>query len=116
MARERRSKSPPYGAADHPSNVELARAAAGTLDIAKADVIAAHVCGCASCQAFVRSIEHIGGVILDSLPPTALADRSLAGVMAQLDSETNGKQSYPESTSSFADNLRAAAAALTSDR
>ena len=115
MGRERKSKSPPYGA-DHPSNVELAMVAAGTLDTAKADVIAAHVCGCASCQAFVRSIEHIGGVILDSLPPTALADRSLAGVMAQLDSETNGKQSYPDSASSSADDLRAAAAALTSDR
>ena len=65
-----------------------------------------------------RALNRVfGGVILDSLPPTALADRSLAGVMEQLDSETNGKQSsYPDSASSSADDLRAAAAALTSDR
>jgi putative transcriptional regulator len=90
--------------------------AAGTLDTAKADVIATHVCGCASCRTFVRAMEHVGGVVLNSLPPTPLADRVLAGVMAQLDSETNGKQSYPDSASSSADDLRAAAAALTSDR
>ncbi|MGA8291843.1 MAG: hypothetical protein WB820_04925 [Rhodoplanes sp.] len=90
--------------------------AAGTLDTAKADVIATHVCGCASCRTFVRAMEHVGGVVLNSLPSTPLADRSLAGVMAQLDSGTNGKQSYPESTSSTVDDLRAAAAALTSDR
>ena len=94
MARERRSKSPPYGA-DHPSNVELAMVAAGTLGTALADVIAAHVCGCASCRAFVRSMEHIGGFFLNDLPPTPLADRSLAGVMTQFDSGTNGKQNHP---------------------
>jgi len=101
MARERRSKSPPYGA-DHPSNVELAMVAAGTLDTAKADVIAAHVCGCASCQAFVRAMEHVGGVVLNSLPPTALADRALPGVMARLDSGRNGKQGHPESPIGYA--------------
>lgn len=95
MVRERRSKSPPYGA-DHPSNVELAMVAAGTLDTAKADVIATHVCGCASCRTFVRAMEHVGGVVLNSLPPTPLADRSLAGVIARLDSGINGKQSHPE--------------------
>ena len=95
MASERRSKSPPYGA-DHPSNVELAMVAAGALDTAKADVIATHVCGCESCRTFVRAMEHVGGVVLNSLPPTPLADRSLAGVMARLDSGINGKQSYPE--------------------
>ena len=95
MGRERKSKSPPYGA-DHPSNVELAMVAAGALDTAKADVIATHVRGCASCRTFVGAMEHVGGVVLNSLPPTPLADRSLAGVMARLDSGINGKQSYPE--------------------
>lgn len=98
MARERRSKSPPYGA-DHPSNVELAMLAAGALDTAKADVIATHVCGCASCRTFVRAMEHVGGVILNSLPPTPLADGLFAGVMVRLDSGKNGKQSHPEKSS-----------------
>jgi anti-sigma factor ChrR (cupin superfamily) len=96
MARERRSKSPPYEA-DHPSNVELAMVAAGVLDTAKADVIATHICGCASCRTFVRTMEHIGGVILNGLPPTPLADKLFTGVMARLDSGTNGKQNHPES-------------------
>jgi putative transcriptional regulator len=94
MARERKSKSPPYGA-DHPSNVELAMVAAGALDTAKADVIATHVCGCASCRTFVRAMEHVGGFLLNSLPPTPLADGSIAGVMARLDSGINGKQATP---------------------
>ena len=63
--------------------------AAGALDTAKADVIATHVCGCASCRAFVRAMEHVGGVVLNNLPLTPLADRSLAGVMARLDSACN---------------------------
>ena len=70
--------------------------AAGVLGAARADAIATHVCGCASCRTFVRAMEHVGGVVLDALPPTPLADRSLTGVMARLDSGTNGKQSYPE--------------------
>ena len=90
--------------------------AGGALDTAKADVIATHVCGCESCRTFVRAMEHVGGVVLNSLPPTPLADRSLAGVMARLDSGTNGKQNHLESTSPSADTLRAAASALQSDR
>ena len=92
MARERRSKSPPYGA-DHPSNVELAMVAAGTLDTAKADLIATHVCGCASCRTFVRAMEHVGGAILDGLPPTPLADTSCWGDSA---ARQRKKWSHPE--------------------
>ena len=69
--------------------------AAGTLDTAKADLIATHVCGCASCRTFVRAMEHVGGVLLNRLPPTPLADRSLAGVMARLDSEQMESKSTP---------------------
>ena len=96
MARERRSKSPPYWA-DHPSNVELGMVAAGARGTALADAIAAHVCGCASCRAFRGdSMEHIGGFFRNDLPPTPLAYRSLAGAMTQLDSGTNGgKQNHP---------------------
>ena len=57
----------------HPSDVELPAFAAGTLDEAQSHAIATHVRGCASCRAFVRAIEHVGGIVLDNLPPTSLA-------------------------------------------
>jgi anti-sigma factor ChrR (cupin superfamily) len=44
--------------------------AAGAFDEAQRDALAAHVRGCAHCRAFVHAMELIGGVVLDSLPPT----------------------------------------------
>jgi anti-sigma factor RsiW len=76
----------------HPSDVVLAAFAAGTLDQGQRIAIATHVSGCASCHAFVRAMEHVGGIVLDGLPPTSLAGGSLAEVMARLDKETNGGQ------------------------
>jgi hypothetical protein len=76
----------------HPSDVVLAAFAAGTLDEAQRIAIAAHVRGCARCRAFVRAMEHVGGIVLDGLPPTSLAAGSLAEVMARLDKGANGGQ------------------------
>lgn len=76
----------------HPSDVVLAAFAAGTLDEAQRIAIAAHVRGCARCRAFVRAMEHLGGIVLDGLPPTSLAAGSLAEVMARLDKGANGGQ------------------------
>ena len=50
----------------HPSDVVLLALAAGTLE-AQRDAIAAHVRGCASCRAFVRAMEHVGGILLEEL-------------------------------------------------
>ena len=69
----------------HPSDIDLAAFAAAKLDETQRDVIAAHVRGCVPCWAFVSTIEHVGGIILDSLPPTPLADGSLTEVMARID-------------------------------
>ncbi|MGA8157147.1 MAG: pre-peptidase C-terminal domain-containing protein [Rhodoplanes sp.] len=69
----------------HPSDIDLAAFAAAKLDETQRDVIVAHVRGCARCRAFVSTIEHVGGIILDSLPPTPLADGSLTEVMARID-------------------------------
>jgi hypothetical protein len=71
---------------DHPANIELAAFAAGTLDDARRMAVADHVRGCARCRAFVRAMEHVGGFVLEGLPPAALAGGSLAAVMAQFDS------------------------------
>jgi hypothetical protein len=79
----------------HPSDVELAAFAAGTLDD-QSYAIATHVRGCASCHAFVCAMEHVGGIVLDGLPPTSLAGGSLAAVMARLDEWKNGVSSRCE--------------------
>jgi anti-sigma factor RsiW len=69
----------------HPSDVVLFALAAGTLDETERVDTATHVRECASCRAFVRAMEHVGGIVLDGLPPTSLADGSVADVMARLD-------------------------------
>ena len=79
----------------HPSDVKLAAFAAGTLDD-QSYAIATHVRRCASCHAFVRAMEHVGGIVLGGLPPTSLMGGSLAAVMARLDEWTNGVSSRRE--------------------
>jgi hypothetical protein len=69
----------------HPSDVALFALAAGTLDDVQHVTIDDHVPGCAQCRAFVSAMEHVGGIVLDSLPPTPLAGGSLAEVMARID-------------------------------
>ena len=69
----------------HPSDIDLAALAAGTIDKTEREMISAHIRGCAPCRAFVSTMEHVGGIILDGLPPTPLADRSLTKVMARID-------------------------------
>jgi hypothetical protein len=71
-------------AQDHPLDTALLAFAAGTVDEAQRAEIAAHVSGCANCRAFVRAMEHVGGAVLDGLPPAPLASGSLAEVLAQL--------------------------------
>ena len=68
----------------HPSDVVLLAFAAGALDEAQRNALATHVHGCAHCRAFVHAMEHIGGIVLDGLPPTSLAGGSLSEVLARL--------------------------------
>lgn len=72
----------------HPSDIDLAAFATGTLDKAEREMISAHISRCARCQAFVSAMEYAGGLILDSLPPTPLADRSLTELIARIASPT----------------------------
>ncbi|MFY9734995.1 MAG: zf-HC2 domain-containing protein [Rhodoplanes sp.] len=69
----------------HPSHVALLAFAAGTLDEVQRVAIDDHVRGCARCRPFVGAMEHVGGIIIEGLPPTSLADGSLAKVMARLE-------------------------------
>jgi putative transcriptional regulator len=69
----------------HPSDVMLAAFAAGTLDQGQTMAIATHAGGCTHCRAFVRAMEHVGGTVLDRLPPAAMRADSLAQVLGRLD-------------------------------
>jgi hypothetical protein len=69
----------------HPSDIDLAAYAAGTLDHEQRTAIGLHVRGCAPCQAFVYTMEHVGGIVVENLPPSPLADGALAEVAAQID-------------------------------
>lgn len=72
-------------APNHPSDVTLLAFAAGTLTEGQRAAVAAHVAGCARCRAYVNAMEHVGGAVLENLPPAPMAEGSLAKVLARLD-------------------------------
>jgi putative transcriptional regulator len=68
----------------HPDDEILAAYAAGTLDFGKHVAIATHLVSCPRCRGFVRAIEHVGGSMLESLPPQAMAEDAFARVSSLL--------------------------------
>jgi putative transcriptional regulator len=68
----------------HPSEEMLAAFAAGTLDHGQHIAIATHLVSCPQCRQFKRSMEHVGGAVLTSLPPAAMSNGALAAVEARL--------------------------------
>jgi putative transcriptional regulator len=71
-------------AVHHPPDETLAVFAAGTLSEGETLVVATHVETCATCQAWVRTLEDIGGILLEDYPPLALAPDALRETVAQL--------------------------------
>ena len=67
---------------EHPSDVALSAFAAGTHDEAQPVAIVKHLNECKRCPVFVHAVEQVGGIVLDGLPPTPLADGSLASTQA----------------------------------
>ena len=68
----------------HPDEALLAAYAAGSLDLGEHVAIATHLAGCAHCRAWARSLERVGGVLLDEEPPAALAVGALERALAQI--------------------------------
>jgi putative transcriptional regulator len=68
----------------HPTDSMLAAFAAGTLDHGRHVAIATHLVSCSQCRSFMRSMEHVGGSVLTSLPPAAMSSEALAKVEARL--------------------------------
>jgi putative transcriptional regulator len=68
----------------HPPDSMQAAFAAGTLDHGQHIAIATHLVSCAHCRRFARSMEQVGGAVLDRLQPAAMSSRALAEVEARL--------------------------------
>ena len=68
----------------HPTDSLLAAFALGTLDHGQHVAIATHLVSCPQCRTFIRSMEQVGGAVLTSLPPAAMAAGALAAVEARL--------------------------------
>ncbi len=69
----------------HPSPETLLAHAAGTLVAGHTVVVAAHVQGCAHCQAALTRMEALGGALMEDLAPEPLAAEAFAQVLARLD-------------------------------
>lgn len=69
----------------HPDDTLVTAFAAGTLDQGQHVVTATHIARCSRCRARVTAFEHVGGEMLEALPPAALSSDALARIEARLD-------------------------------
>ncbi len=69
----------------HPSEALLLRHAAGRLPPAHATVLDAHLARCGQCRVALGAAEAVGGALLQTLAPAALAPDALANTLARLD-------------------------------
>ena len=83
----------------HPSDVVLFALAAGTLDETERVETATHVRECASCRAFVRAMEHVGGIVLEELPPMPMASGSLSELLARIEQPDLSPSASPGNSS-----------------
>jgi putative transcriptional regulator len=67
----------------HPSDPTLAAFASGTLDEARAVVVATHIALCAQCRGAVAKFEAVGGALLDAAAPTAMSQGALERTLAR---------------------------------
>jgi putative transcriptional regulator len=65
----------------HPTDELLMAYAAGTLDQGQHLAIATHLLPCQQCRDWVQNLENMGGVLLDDLPPTAMANDAFENVL-----------------------------------
>jgi putative transcriptional regulator len=68
----------------HPSDATLSAFASGTLDEARAVVVATHLSLCSRCRNAVRAFESIGGALLEDAEPAPMRAGALDRALAQL--------------------------------
>ncbi|MEH0167620.1 ChrR family anti-sigma-E factor [Paucibacter sp. JuS9] len=69
----------------HPDDSLLMAQAAGRLDSGSALVLATHAEHCEQCRERLRSFDVLGGVLLEQLEPTALAEDALSRALSAID-------------------------------
>ena len=79
----------------HPSDETLMRLAAQRLGPGLAIVLSVHLRGCAVCRERHARFEAVGGVVLDDMPPAALAADLFARTMNGLDATERVKADAP---------------------
>jgi putative transcriptional regulator len=89
----------------HPSDPLLAAFAAGALDQGQHVAIATHLVSCPRCRNWMHAMEHVGGAILDSLPPTAMSSGALARIEGRLGDPTKPAKTGPTPTLSAIDDV-----------
>ncbi len=72
----------------HPDEALLLAYAAGTADEATSLVVATHMHFCVLCRMQGRTLESLGGAMLDELTPAPLAGDALQNTLARLDQVT----------------------------
>ncbi len=68
----------------HPAEDVLMAYASGNLAEGYALVIAVHLAACTACRDVVADFDALGGVLLDNLPPTALAAEAFATTLSRI--------------------------------
>ena len=69
----------------HPSADILIDFAAGTLPVAQAACVSAHLNYCDCCRGSTEQLQSIGGVLMEQLVPVAVSESVLDSVLARLD-------------------------------
>ncbi len=68
----------------HPSDAALAAFASATLDEGRSLVLATHLSFCSTCRKAVRTLECVGGVLLDHTDPSALREGALERALVRI--------------------------------
>lgn len=91
----------------HATEETLMRYAAGTLAAGPSIVIQAHLAKCAACRARVAEFEAVGGAVLESMEPTALAPNALVAMRALIDADAAAsRQPAPSAKAPEIDGIR----------
>jgi len=69
----------------HPSEALLLSYAAGALGEAEALAVSTHLTLCPQCRRMAAAAERVGGALLDTAAPAAMAEDGLQAVLARLD-------------------------------
>jgi len=69
----------------HPEEALLAAYAAGVLDLGQRVALATHLRGCPRCRAWVRTMERIGGKLVEDSAPAEMSGDAIERALAHLD-------------------------------